>query len=73
MNVPLEVFLEYGGNAVPEEDYSPIPGAIIIPAGSTQLPISIPTLNDEVVEDDKLLVVDLDDSNRYQHRRRGRR
>ncbi|HEY8215792.1 MAG TPA: Calx-beta domain-containing protein [Acidimicrobiia bacterium] len=65
LNVPLQVFLDYGGTAVPEEDYSPLPGAIIIPAGSTQLPISIPTLNDEQVEDEKVLVVNLDQSKGY--------
>jgi hypothetical protein len=65
LNVPLQVFLEYGGTAVPEEDYSPVAGAIIIPAGSTSLPLSIPTLNDETVEDDKVLVVNLDDSKGY--------
>ena len=65
LNVPLQVFLDYGGTAVPEEDYSPVAGAIIIPAGSTSLPISIPTLNDEQVEDEKTLVVDLDQSKGY--------
>jgi hypothetical protein len=65
LNVPLQVFLDYGGDAVPEEDYSPVAGAIIIPAGATSLPISIPTLNDEQVEDDKTLVVNLDQSKGY--------
>ena len=59
------MFLDYGGTAVAEEDYSPVAGAIIIPAGQTSLPISIPTLNDEQVEDDKVLVVNLDSSKGY--------
>ena len=51
--MPLQIFLDYSGDAEDGEDYSPAAGALIIPAGTTSLPITIQTVNDDRVEPDK--------------------
>jgi hypothetical protein len=65
LNVPLQIFLDYSGDAVEGEDYSPAAGALIIPAGSTSLPITLQTVNDDRVEPDKTLTVQLDHRSTY--------
>jgi hypothetical protein len=59
LNVPLQIYLDFSGDAQEGEDYSPPAGALIFPAGQTSLPITIQTVNDDVVEPDKTMTVQL--------------
>jgi len=61
----LEVELTFNGNAVEGADYNRPGGSIIVPAGQTALPVSVPTLDDGVVEIDKFLTVELGEDNGY--------
>jgi hypothetical protein len=65
LNVPLQVFLDFGGTALIGDDFSPPGGALIVPAGSASLPVTIPTLNDDRVEPDKVLTVRLQPRSAY--------
>jgi hypothetical protein len=65
LNVPLQIFLDYSGDAQEGEDYSPAAGALIFAPGTTSLPITIQTVNDDRVEPDKSVTVQLDERSSY--------
>ena len=65
LNVPLQIFLDYSGTAQEGEDYSPAAGALIFAPGTTSLPITIQTVNDDRVEPDKTVTVQLDQRSTY--------
>lgn len=54
---PLELTLAYGGDAVMGSDYNPPPGIVTVPANQTSLTVTLPTLNNGVVQPDVTLVV----------------
>jgi len=66
LTTPLQVNLNFSGNAVAGADYNRPAGAIIIPAGSTSLPVVVPTLDDGQVEPDRTLNVSIAASSAYQ-------
>ena len=66
LTAPLQVGLNFAGDAVEGADYSRPGGAIIVPAGSTSLPVVVPTLDDGQVEPDHILAVSLAGSGAYQ-------
>ena len=55
--VPLTVVLAYGGNAAQGTDFTLPGGTIVVPPGQTTLPVVIPTVQDKVVESDRVLIV----------------
>jgi hypothetical protein len=59
LNVPLQIYLSYSGEADKDEDYSPAAGALVFPPGQTSLPITIQTVNDDRVEEDESMTVQL--------------
>ncbi len=63
--VSFEVFLGFSGDAVEGTHYSRPAGLFIIPAGQTTLPITIPTLDNALVEFDHTLGVALAASPSY--------
>ncbi len=55
----LTIDLNYSGTAVQGSDYT-LPGGLVqVPAGQTSLQVAIPTVTDNVVEDDRTLTVSL--------------
>jgi len=65
MTTSLSIQLTYGGTAVEGVDYSDPAGQITIPAGQTSLALQIPTIADNVVEPDTILLVSLAPSDAY--------
>jgi multidrug efflux pump subunit AcrA (membrane-fusion protein) len=55
----LPLHLVYGGTALLGGDYAPAPGRVVVPAGQTSLAIQVPTVQDAVVEPDRVLSVTL--------------
>ena len=66
LSVPLTVVLAYGGNAAQGTDFTLPGGNIVVPAGQTALPVTIPTVADKVVESDRVLIVALAAGSTYQ-------
>jgi len=63
--VPLTIALTYGGTAQDGVDFTPPGGSIVVPAGQTSLTISVPTVQDNVVETDRVLVVSVASASGY--------
>jgi multidrug resistance efflux pump len=57
LSVPLTVVLAYGGNAAQGTDFTLPGGDLVVPPGQTALPVMIPTVQDNVVESDRVLIV----------------
>jgi hypothetical protein len=55
----LPLHLVYGGTALLGDDYTPAGGRVVVPAGQTSVTIQVPTVQDAVVEPDRLLSVSL--------------
>lgn len=55
----LEIGLAFGGDAVPGLDYNVPGGVVTVPANQTALTVSVPTLNNGLVQPDRQLVVSL--------------
>jgi hypothetical protein len=62
----LTIALNYGGTAVAGHDYTVPAGSVVVPPGQTSLPVTIPTVQDNVVESDRVLTVSLASSPAYQ-------
>ncbi len=63
---PLTIALTYGGTAVAGTDYTVPAGSVVVPAGQTSIAVTIPTVQDNVVEPDQVLKVSLAPSPAYQ-------
>lgn len=61
----LILSLVYGGTAGLGSDYAPAAGRVTVPKGQTSLALSIPTVQDDVVEADRTLTVTLASSPLY--------
>ncbi len=61
----LQVNLAFGGDAVAGSDYSPPGGLLTVPPGQTTLPVSVPILDNGLVQPDKTLVVSVLESPDY--------
>jgi multidrug efflux pump subunit AcrA (membrane-fusion protein)/peptidoglycan hydrolase-like protein with peptidoglycan-binding domain len=61
----LVVPIVYSGDAGLGTDYTPVPGRVIVPAGSTSLPLQVPTVDDDVVEADRTLTLTIADAVTY--------
>lgn len=61
----LQVFVTFGGNAVAGSDYNPPGGLLIVPPGQTSLDLVAPTLDEGLVEPDKLLTVTIAPNDAY--------
>jgi hypothetical protein len=59
VSTAVTIHLKYGGTAVQGTDYTAPAGSIVIPAGETSLPISIPTVTNNIVEPNRVLTVSL--------------
>jgi multidrug efflux pump subunit AcrA (membrane-fusion protein) len=59
LDTPLTIDLAYGGSAQQGADYTLPGGNIVVPAGQTSLPVTFPTVTDNVVEPDRTLTVSL--------------
>jgi Calx-beta domain/Putative peptidoglycan binding domain len=66
VSVPLTVVLAYGGNAAQGTDFTLPGGTIVVPPGQTSLPVSVPTVQDKVVESDRVLTIAVASSSAYQ-------
>ena len=55
----IEVELQVAGSAVAGTDYDPVDPVVTLPAGSTTASVTIDTLDDQVIEPDKYIVVSL--------------
>jgi hypothetical protein len=55
----LQISVAYGGNAIAGADFSPASGLLVVPPGQTTLQVTVPTLDNGVVQNDKLLTVSL--------------
>jgi hypothetical protein len=66
LSTSLTISLAYGGTAVAGTDFTIPGGNITIPAGQTSAQVSIPTVQDNVVESDRVLNVGLVASPAYQ-------
>ena len=59
LGVPLPVQYTVTGTATPGLDYSPIPPAIVIPAGQTELVLTVNILNDAILEGQETVIITL--------------
>jgi hypothetical protein len=66
VSTPVTVGLAYSGTAVAGTDFTLPSGPIVVPAGTTALAVTIPTIQDSVVESDHVLTVALAASPSYQ-------
>jgi multidrug efflux pump subunit AcrA (membrane-fusion protein) len=64
-STPLTINLSYGGNAIQGADFTVPGGSIVIPPGTTSLPVAVPTVLDNVVTPDRILVVSVAASSNY--------
>ena len=62
---PLTVVLAYGGNAAQGRDFTLPGGNIVVPPGQTFATVQIPTVEDKLVESDRVLIVALASSSAY--------
>jgi len=62
---PLTVVLAYGGNAAQGQDFTLPGGSIVVPPGQTAATVQIPTVEDKLVESDRVLIVALASSSAY--------
>ena len=61
----LTVFLTYGGDAVPGDDYEPLPSQVIIPAGQESVTLELRPVDDDWAEQDATLEIGLAPDNSY--------
>ncbi|MCU1376650.1 MAG: putative peptidoglycan binding protein, partial [Actinomycetia bacterium] len=61
----LPITLTYGGTAVVGDDFTPVGGRFVVPAGQTSATLQVPTVQDARVEPDRVLSVALATSDRY--------
>ncbi len=61
----LTIELTYSGDAMVGRDYTLPGGTVVVPPGTTSLPVVIPTVVDNLVEPDRLLAVSLGTSADY--------
>jgi multidrug efflux pump subunit AcrA (membrane-fusion protein) len=54
-----EVDVQVAGDAVPLQDYDPVPSSFILPAGQTQVEIPVTTLVRNVIQPDRHVVISL--------------
>ena len=66
VSAPLTITLAYGGNAAQGTDFTLPGGNIVVPAGQTSAVVQIPTVQDKVVESDRVLTVAVAASPAYQ-------
>ena len=66
LSVPLTITLAYGGNAAQGTDFTLPGGTLVVPPGQTALPVMIPTVEDKTVESDRVLIVAVAASSKYQ-------
>jgi hypothetical protein len=59
LSQPLTIVLAYGGNAAQGSDFTLPAGKLVVPAGQTALAVQIPTVQDNVVESNRVLIVAL--------------
>jgi hypothetical protein len=59
VSVPVTIVLAYGGNAHQGTDFTLPGGSIVIPPGQTTMAVQVPTVQDNVVESDRVLIVQL--------------
>jgi multidrug efflux pump subunit AcrA (membrane-fusion protein) len=59
------ISLVYGGDAGLGSDYTPVAGRVTVPQGQTSLALSVPTVQDDVVEADRTLTITLGTSALY--------
>jgi multidrug efflux pump subunit AcrA (membrane-fusion protein) len=65
LSQPLTIVLAYGGNAAQGSDFTLPAGKLVVPAGQTSLAVQIPTVQDNVVESNRVLIVALADNPHY--------
>jgi multidrug efflux pump subunit AcrA (membrane-fusion protein) len=65
LSQPLTIVLAYGGNAAQGSDFTLPAGKLVVPAGQTSLAVQIPTVQDNVVESNRVLIVALADNPAY--------
>ena len=60
---PLEVIFNVlpASTATPGDDYAPLPGSVIIPAGETSVFLPVETVNDGVAEGPETILIELDE------------
>jgi hypothetical protein len=61
----LQVNIAFGGDAVAGSDYNPPGGLLTVPPGKTTLQVTVPILDNGLVQPDKLLVVSVLESPDY--------
>ncbi|HWS47131.1 MAG TPA: Calx-beta domain-containing protein [Acidimicrobiia bacterium] len=66
VSTPLTITLAYSGTAVAGTDYVVPSGTIVMPAGQTSLPVQIATVQDKLVQPDRVLTVSVAASSAYQ-------
>jgi hypothetical protein len=59
LSQPVTIVLAYGGNAAQGTDFTLPAGKLVVPAGQTSLSVQIPTVQDNVVESNRVLIVAL--------------
>ncbi|HET9517065.1 MAG TPA: Calx-beta domain-containing protein, partial [Actinoplanes sp.] len=64
-STPTTIRLQYGGSAVAGVDFVAPGGSIVVPAGQTSLAVTVPTVVDELVAPDRVLIVSLANSTAY--------
>jgi len=62
---PLTVFYSVSGSATSSNDYAPLPGAIVIPAGTSSAVVTISPIDDVDVEVDETVTVSLTSAGTY--------
>jgi multidrug efflux pump subunit AcrA (membrane-fusion protein) len=65
LSQPLTIVLAYGGNAAQGSDFTLPAGKLVVPAGQTSLAVQISTVQDNVVESNRVLIVALADDPAY--------
>jgi hypothetical protein len=65
LSQPLTIVLAYGGNAAQGSDFTLPAGKLVVPAGQTSLAVQIPTVQDNVVESNRVLIVALAENPAY--------
>ncbi|MDB6037372.1 MAG: outer rane adhesin like protein, partial [Verrucomicrobiales bacterium] len=55
----LAVFLNVGGTATPDKDYTALPGRVLFPAGDTSVALQVNALDDDLLEADESIIATL--------------
>jgi len=64
-SLPTTIVLAYGGNAQQGRDFTLPGGQIVVPPGETSLAVQVPTVQDNVVESDRVLIIAVSNSAAY--------